>query len=145
MRIVQLTPGTGNFYCGNCLRDNALTGSLREMGHDVLLVPMIPTTLSIRTLNQLVEFLVSNGLTHVKFLPFFTMVDRRRKLHVDTITSFMKIHPYVMQSYIPYSAAVEKMGVERAVLAQFAPKSPGMVGYRGLWKEIKTRLGIERV
>ncbi len=40
MRIVQITPGSGdNFYCENCLRDRALVGALRELGHDVILVP----------------------------------------------------------------------------------------------------------
>ncbi|MEI6350950.1 MAG: glycosyltransferase family 4 protein [Verrucomicrobiota bacterium] len=40
MRIVQLTPGTGNFYCGTCLRDNALVAALRRQGHDAILLPM---------------------------------------------------------------------------------------------------------
>jgi len=40
MRIVQLTPGTGNFYCGTCLRDNALVSALRKQGHDAVLLPM---------------------------------------------------------------------------------------------------------
>ncbi|MCX6967132.1 MAG: glycosyltransferase family 4 protein [Verrucomicrobia bacterium] len=40
MRIVQLTPGTGNFYCGTCLRDNALVAALRKHGHDAVLLPM---------------------------------------------------------------------------------------------------------
>ena len=40
MRILQLTPGTGNFYCGSCLRDNALVRGLRARGHDVLMVPL---------------------------------------------------------------------------------------------------------
>ncbi|MHC4993951.1 MAG: glycosyltransferase family 4 protein [Planctomycetota bacterium] len=40
MRIVQLTPGTGNFHCGNCMRDNALVNAQRAMGHDVLMAPM---------------------------------------------------------------------------------------------------------
>ncbi|MBI1368544.1 MAG: glycosyltransferase [Planctomycetes bacterium] len=40
MNIVQLTPGTGNFHCGNCVRDNALVHALRRMGHDVLMVPL---------------------------------------------------------------------------------------------------------
>jgi len=40
MRIVQLTPGTGSFYCGTCLRDNALVVELRRQGHDALLVPL---------------------------------------------------------------------------------------------------------
>jgi glycosyltransferase involved in cell wall biosynthesis len=41
MRIIQLTPGAGgNFYCENCLRDNALVLELRRQGHDVLMVPL---------------------------------------------------------------------------------------------------------
>ncbi len=40
MRILQLTPGTGNFYCGTCIRDNALALTLREQGHDVVMAPM---------------------------------------------------------------------------------------------------------
>jgi len=41
MRIVQITPGSGdNFYCENCLRDVALVKALRKLGHDVLMVPL---------------------------------------------------------------------------------------------------------
>src|ERR1051325_12148233 len=40
MRIIQLTPGTGSFFCGTCIRDNALVVALRELGHDALMVPM---------------------------------------------------------------------------------------------------------
>jgi len=40
MKIVQLTPGTGSFYCGACIRDNALVTGLRELGHDAILVPL---------------------------------------------------------------------------------------------------------
>jgi glycosyltransferase involved in cell wall biosynthesis len=40
VRIIQLTPGTGQFYCGSCLRDTALVRSLRAKGHEVLMVPL---------------------------------------------------------------------------------------------------------
>ena len=40
MRILQITPGAGGMYCGNCLRDNALVASLRKLGHDALFLPM---------------------------------------------------------------------------------------------------------
>ena len=40
MRIIQITPGTGSFYCGTCLRDNALVAELRRQGHDALMVPL---------------------------------------------------------------------------------------------------------
>jgi glycosyltransferase involved in cell wall biosynthesis len=40
MRIFQLTPGTGHFYCGSCLRDDALARGLRALGHDVRMVAL---------------------------------------------------------------------------------------------------------
>ncbi len=40
MRILHLTPGTGNFYCGSCLRDNTLVLALRKLGHDAVMVPL---------------------------------------------------------------------------------------------------------
>ncbi len=41
MRIVQVVPGSGdNFYCENCVRDNATVRALARAGQDVIAVPM---------------------------------------------------------------------------------------------------------
>ena len=40
MRILQITPGAGGMFCGNCFRDNALIAALRKLGHDAVFVPM---------------------------------------------------------------------------------------------------------
>ena len=46
MNIIQITPGAGRMYCGNCFRDNALVAALRKAGHDVTMLPMyLPLTL----------------------------------------------------------------------------------------------------
>ncbi len=46
MRILQLSPGAGAMYCGNCLHDNALVTAWRKQGHQVLMVPLyLPLTL----------------------------------------------------------------------------------------------------
>ena len=46
MNIVQITPGAGGMYCGNCFHDNALVAALRQLGHQVLMVPLyLPMTL----------------------------------------------------------------------------------------------------
>ena len=46
MKIVFLTPGTGSYYCGACMRDNALARELHRTGHDVTILPMyLPLTL----------------------------------------------------------------------------------------------------
>jgi len=40
MNIVHITAGTGNFYCGTCLRDHALVDAMRRQGHDAIMVPL---------------------------------------------------------------------------------------------------------
>src|SRR6188768_3308546 len=46
MKIVFLTPGTGSYYCGVCMRDNAIAREMIRQGHEALLVPMyLPLTL----------------------------------------------------------------------------------------------------
>ncbi len=46
MKIIQLTPGAGAMYCGNCLRDNAMVSSMRRQGHDAIMLPLyLPLTL----------------------------------------------------------------------------------------------------
>ena len=40
MNFAFLTPGTGSYYCGACMRDNALAKSLLAAGHRVSLLPM---------------------------------------------------------------------------------------------------------
>jgi glycosyltransferase involved in cell wall biosynthesis len=46
VNIVQITPGAGGMYCGNCVRDNALVSALRRMGHSTLMLPLyLPMTL----------------------------------------------------------------------------------------------------
>jgi len=40
MNIVQLTPGAGGMYCGNCFHDNALVAALRGLGHDAIMLPL---------------------------------------------------------------------------------------------------------
>ncbi len=40
MRILQITAGTGSFYCGTCLRDHTLVQGLQAAGHDAVMVPL---------------------------------------------------------------------------------------------------------
>jgi len=46
MRILHLSAGTGSYFCGTCMRDNALVLALRREGHDASLMPLyLPFTL----------------------------------------------------------------------------------------------------
>ena len=48
---------------------------------DLLLVPLIPTTLSVRTLDQLTDFVSGFNGHKPDILAFFSMIDRRKRLH----------------------------------------------------------------
>jgi len=46
MKIILITPGTGSYYCGVCMRDNALAKAVIKQGHDAVMLPMyLPLTL----------------------------------------------------------------------------------------------------
>ena len=103
---------------------------------DALLVPVIPTILSIRTLNQLLDFMRKEKLDILKVLPFFSMVDRRRLLHRTVLNNPPFKKQLMLKSWIPYASEVEKMGEHRSPLITYAPHCPSAVAYQALWEEI---------
>ena len=106
---------------------------------DALLVPIIPATLSSRTLEQLEAVLDGGG---PQVLAFLSMVDRRKRLHRELTESLRATHPEVLETAIPTSAEIERMGVERDVVASFAPRGRATAAYEGLWLDVIHRLSI---
>jgi cellulose biosynthesis protein BcsQ len=102
---------------------------------DVLLVPLIPATLSARTYEQL-EQVAGDG---VRLLAFFSMVDRRKRLHREVMERIAAEHPDVLATGIPMAADVERMGSRRSALEEFAPRGPAAHAYRELWREVRDR------
>jgi len=103
---------------------------------DVLLVPLIPTTLSVRTLDQLTEFVAGFNGQHPEVRAFFSMVDRRKKLHQEIIKDLQAEREGVAATPIPALSIIERMSVERAPVTAFAPRSVAARAYRDLWSEI---------
>jgi cellulose biosynthesis protein BcsQ len=104
---------------------------------DYALVPLIPTTLSVRTYGQLLSFCNKNNYDTGKIHTFFSMVDRRKKMHRDIIASVSKAYSGVLQSFIPYLALIEKMGIYRAPVADFSPASVASRSYQNLWHKVQ--------
>ncbi|HEY1590890.1 MAG TPA: ParA family protein [Solirubrobacteraceae bacterium] len=107
---------------------------------DALLVPVIPATLSSRTLEQL-EGLVNGEVGGLQILAFFSMFDARKRLHRDVMEGMRAEHASVLASGIPASAEVERMGAKRTVLAGFAPNGRAATAYEALWRDVRERLG----
>jgi chromosome partitioning protein len=103
---------------------------------DILLSPIIPTTLSLRTLEQLKEFVEDNNLHDLTLIPFFSMADRRKKMHRDIMENLVKDHPEILNTAIPYASDIERMGLERKPLGGFIHKSPSRDAYSALWQEM---------
>jgi len=104
---------------------------------DVLLVPTIPTPLSLRTLLQLLRSLQTVKAKRLGVYPFFCMVDRRKALHRSTAALAGEIPIPFLQTQIPYSSQVEQMGAHRAPLHAFARHSVPAKAYASLWREIR--------
>lgn len=106
---------------------------------DVIVVPLIPTTLSVRTLDQLTEFIAGFNGHRPDLLAFFSMVDRRKKLHREITDNLSSERSEVAATAIPALSVVEKMSVERCPVTVFAPRSSAARAYRSLWAELRAR------
>jgi cellulose biosynthesis protein BcsQ len=107
---------------------------------DILLVPTIPSTLSMRTLAQLSKYLRRHRHRGLECWPFLSMVDKRKSLHREIAASTEDFPFKILESRIPFSSVVERMGVHRAPLGAFARASSAARAYESLWEEIQERL-----
>jgi len=108
---------------------------------DVVIVPLLPTPLSLRMLAQLRDFLDDRGWGDVKLLPFFSMVDIRRSLHRELMASTRKQFPTVLDTDVPYWSEIERMSLRRAPLPAFSPHGTATLRYAALWREMSARMG----
>jgi len=107
---------------------------------DAIIVPLVPTPLSVRMLAQLRDFIAGEGWVDLMLLPFFSMVDRRKSLHHEIMASAREQFPAILATEVPYSSEIERMSVRRAPIPAFAPHSAGAQIYRALWAEITARM-----
>jgi chromosome partitioning protein len=105
------------------------------MAADTVITPVVPSTLSILALAQLLKFFDKIDADRKKLHAFFSMVECRKKMHGDTIKRFGKKKIF-LRSLVPYLADVEKMGVTRQPVAVTRPNSTAAEAYNKLWLEI---------
>ena len=104
---------------------------------DFILVPIIPTTLSVRTFQQLLSFYRKNQYDPGTIFAFFSMVDRRKKMHNQLIALMLKEFKGMLRSFIPYLAQIERMGIEREPVAKSAAESLAAKAYQNLWAKFQ--------
>jgi cellulose biosynthesis protein BcsQ len=105
-------------------------------GASLILVPMIPSTLSRRAYSELREHLDRHHKGTGAVFPVFTMVDRRRKAHRLAVEADRGC------PVIPMASAVEMMADKHAAVGAFAPSSPASKAFANLWTAIERRLEV---
>ena len=103
---------------------------------DTLLVPLIPATLSLRTLDQLTRFIADSQGSKPDVVAFFSMADQRKRLHREVIEAIPREKLRVAQTIIPALAIIEQMAERRAPVPAFAPTSRAALCYEQLWAEV---------
>ncbi len=107
---------------------------------DLILVPTIPTPLSLRSLELVGRYVEKKKLDARRVRPFFSMVDRRKSLHRRVCEEATHAPFRFLEPRIPYSTFVEQMGVYRAPLATFAERSRPARAFADLWAAVGAEL-----
>ncbi len=107
---------------------------------DMVLAPVIPAPLSIRSLDQMSEFLEEHN-QGLPLLAVLSMVDRRKVLHRQMIQRVADDKRF-SGAAIPLSSSVERMGLEQVPAVLASPRNLSAKAFRQLWSEIEDRLDI---
>jgi chromosome partitioning protein len=100
---------------------------------DLIIVPVIPSPLSRRALDEVIVHLDRHGLRGGPILPVYNMVDRRRSLH----RAALEAQPD--WPVIPMASAFEAMSAEGGA-GRLPPSSPAALALLALWTGIEKRL-----
>jgi len=103
---------------------------------DLIILPFIPTTLSKLTFEKLMDFFKEMELKKSRVYTFFSMVEKRKKMHNEMMQKLSSKKKRFLKTVIPYSADVEKMGLYRAPLVSYNRRSVAATGFKNLWQEI---------
>lgn len=111
---------------------------------DLLLVPLIPATLSLRTFGQLNEFLTHFDGRAPHVLGFFSMVDRRKRIHREVVGAPQPAlrGAAIAKTAIPALAIIERMAEVRTPVTASDPRSVAAMCYRDLWSEVRATLSL---
>lgn len=107
---------------------------------DAILIPVVPTVLSIRTYEQLATYFKQEKLDKKKLIPFFSMVERKKNMHNELMENFLENYSNTIDVAIQYSSQVEKMGEYLEPFLYKYPNSEISESYLNLWDLLKLKL-----
>jgi len=106
---------------------------------DAVLVPTIPTVLSLRTIDRLLKW-ADRSSSPAAIAAFFSMVDRRKTLHRRACEWSREYPEVFLAAQVPYASVVEQMTVRRQPLGTFAARETAAAAFVEIWNELDARL-----
>ncbi|HEY2465400.1 MAG TPA: ParA family protein [Steroidobacteraceae bacterium] len=146
-RLLKMTRSLREAYAAlflDCAPGISLLSENVLRAADAIIVPLLPTPLSVRMLVQLRDFIAGRAWTDLMLLPFFSMVDRRKSLHHEIIESTREQFPMLLATEVPYSSEIERMTLRRAPIPAVTPSSAAAQVYSTLWAEVMARVWAGR-
>ena len=107
---------------------------------DRILLPVQPSLLSIRAYQQIKDDF--DWAKSKQWLPFVTMIDRRKPDHVRWVQQDLKEYPEFLNTFVGYSASAERMLHQRNPIVEDQPAVPLARNYRALWQTVKPLLNL---
>lgn len=102
---------------------------------DLVVVPVIPSALSQRSLDVIKEHVGRKKGPKVTLAPVFSMVDRRRSLHQS------ELDRHSGWPVLPMASAFEKMSEQRKPIGEILPRSsPPVEAVAQLWRRVEKAL-----
>ena len=101
----------------------------------VVIVPLPPSPLSARALEHVVEDIRRHHTVRPPpILPVYSMIDRRRSLHLEALAANLD------WPAIPMVSSLEQCAVQRRPVGTFDPRSPAALALARLWQGIERKL-----
>ncbi len=115
-----------------------------------LIVPVIPTPLAIRMIDELQEMLAERNFRVEDILMVFTMVDRRKRIHREIAESRagrywegdVRSAPLIAETLVPLRSDIEQMSVTRKPVAASRSARGSAPIFRALWHEVDQLFGL---
>ncbi|WP_420140259.1 ParA family protein [Sphingomonas sp.] len=133
-RIGELLAGRYDRVVIDCPPGLGITAEQVIRGATLILLPLIPSALSMRSADELRRHLDQRRKGAPQVLPVFNMVDRRRAAHRQAIDDAPG------QAVIPMASLVEQMAERHAPVGAYAPRAPVTRAITTLWRDVERRL-----
>jgi cellulose biosynthesis protein BcsQ len=102
----------------------------------LIVVPFVPTTLSLLAYDKLMKFFAAKSLNKDRIRAFFSMAEKRKRMHKDLMEQMDQRDQRFLSTVIPFLSDIERMGLDREPVVSSKPNSLAARRYLRLWNEI---------